>query len=233
MYKAVLLISDLHLPYEHQDSFKFLRALKKKYAPDKVASVGDEVDGHSISFHDKSPELLSPKDELEDAIKKMKTLYDIFPEMDIVESNHGSLVYRKARYAGLPARVIKSYNDILEAPKEYKWHSELIIPLSDGTDVYICHGKTSDSTRLSKSMGMHSVQGHFHEKFKVEYYSTPVGLFWGATIGCLIDDESLAYSYNKLNVHRPVIGCAIILHGHIKLLPMVLDSNKRWNGHVP
>ena len=46
-YKSVLVISDLHIPYHHPDAFKFLAALKKKYKPDLVVNIGDEIDQHS------------------------------------------------------------------------------------------------------------------------------------------------------------------------------------------
>jgi hypothetical protein len=47
-------------------------------------------------------------------------------------------------------------------------------------------------------------------------------------VGCLIDDKSLAFSYNKLQMKRPIIGCGIILDGQPKLLPMILDKNGDW-----
>ena len=31
MFKSILVISDLHIPYHHKDSFKFLKAIKKEY----------------------------------------------------------------------------------------------------------------------------------------------------------------------------------------------------------
>ena len=48
-----------------------------------------------------------------------------------------------------------------------------------------------------------------------------------------LDDESLAFSYNKINPKRPLIGCGIILDGQPKLLPMVLEVGGRWNGICP
>jgi hypothetical protein len=41
------------------------------------------------------------------------------------------------------------------------------------------------------------------------------------TIGCLIDDASLAFAYNKNTLKRPIIGCGAILDGQPKLLPMI------------
>ena len=80
-YKSVLVISDLHIPYHHPDAFKFLAALKKKYKPDLVVNIGDEIDQHSISFHNHHPDLKSPGDELRAARVYVKELEKIFPKM--------------------------------------------------------------------------------------------------------------------------------------------------------
>jgi hypothetical protein len=198
-----------------------------------VISVGDELDYHAISFHDSDPDLMSAGPELETSIKRLKPIYDLFPEVDLVESNHGSLVYRKQKAHGLPRHVIKSYRDILNAPKKWRWHDDLIINLSDGMKVYICHGKSADVLKLSQSMGMSAIQGHYHEKFEVRYWGNKLGLFFGMIVGCLIENSSYAFNYNKLNLKRPVIGCAVIINGIPILIPMVLNSRGRWIGELP
>ena len=65
--KSILCISDQHAPYHHPDTLDFLAALKKEYKPDCIVNMGDELDWHSISFHDHHPDLRSPKDELTEA----------------------------------------------------------------------------------------------------------------------------------------------------------------------
>ena len=221
----------MHFPYTHPDTIFFLRALNKKYKPDKVIQIGDEVDLHSLSFHDHDPNLLSPSDELETSIKMLKHIYKTFPEVDLLESNHGSLVYRKGKALGLPRDVFKSYREILCAPKGWKWHFDLTIKTPSG-DVYFTHGKTAGTGKLSQSMGMNAVQGHYHEKFEIFYWSSPQGLFWDMRVGCLVDDKSLAMAYNNTNIKRPIIGCGIIIDGHPKLLPMIQDKKGRWTGEL-
>ena len=72
--KSILCISDQHSPYHHPDTIDFLVALNKKYKPDCIVNMGDELDWHSISFHDKHPGLYSPSDELAEAKQLIKTL---------------------------------------------------------------------------------------------------------------------------------------------------------------
>lgn len=231
-FRSILVISDMHLPYCHSDLLKFLKAIKTKYKPDKVVCIGDEIDYHAISFHPSDPDLFSPGDELQSAINYLQQIYKIFPEVDVIDSNHGSLVYRKAKFHGLPKKVFKSYNNILDAPKKWNWSYDLTLEMSNGEKVYFHHGKTSAVAKLSKNMSMNCVQGHYHSRFEVVYWANPNGLFFDMRVGCLINDKSMAFHYNKTTMDRPIIGCGIILEGHPKLLPMILDKNGKWTGKL-
>ena len=230
--KCVLIISDYHAPYNHKDSVSFLQEIKSSYKIDRVINIGDECDFHNISFHDSSPELFSASDELSKAIEHLKPIYKMFPKVDVIESNHGSLIYRKQRHCGLPRNAFRSYQEILEAPKGWNWHNDLTIKLSNGELCYFHHGKTSAPAKLSKNMSMSSAQGHFHSRFEIIYWANPNGLFFDLRVGCLIHDKSLAFSYNKTTLDRPIIGVALIINGHPKLVPMVLDKKGRWIGKL-
>lgn len=224
----VLLISDLHFPYEHRDTLKFLEYLKEKYDPTRIISLGDELDQHCLSYHDSDPDLFSASGELNEAKKRVKKLKQLFPEMDILESNHGSLIWRKAKTHGIPKEYIKSYQDVIGVDDLWKWHFELTIDLPNGQKCYFTHGKTADVVKLSQQMGMNAVQGHYHEKFGIQYWGNPTGLYWGLQVGCIVDDDSLAFSYNNTNIKRPIIGTGLIIDSQPVLEPMILDSNGRW-----
>ena len=186
-----------------------------------------------MSFHDSDPDLPSAGDEHKLAIKTIKEMEQLFPKMDLVHSNHGSLIFRKALTHGLPKAFIKDYNDFLQVGKGWKWHEDLVLKASNGQDIYFCHGKSANILKLGQSYGMNVVQGHYHTKFSQIYWSTPQALYWGLQVGCLIDKDSLAYEYNKLFKDRPIIGTGIIIEGLPKLLPMVLNKGGRWNKVVP
>lgn len=225
----VLIISDLHAPYYHPDTIPFLTAIKKHLNPDKVILTGDEIDGHCMSFHESDPDLpFSPSSELEKAIEHLKPIYELFPKADILESNHGSLVYRRGKHGGLPRSVFRDYREILNAPRGWKWHHDLILELSNGEECYFHHGKSTNGLNVTLSEGMNSVQGHHHSLFEIRYVNTSKGMLWSLITGCMIDDKSLAFSYNKLQTKRPAIGCSIILDGYPHLLPMILDAEGRW-----
>lgn len=229
----ILCISDMHMPYCHPDTVKFLAALKAKYRPTRIVCLGDEVDHHAMSFHDSDPDLLSAGDELSAAIKKLKPLYKMFPRMDILESNHGSMAYRKGKHHGIARKYLRDYGEILEAPKGWQWHDNLRIILPNKQMVYFTHGVKKNGLQFSRSMGCNTVQGHYHTEFGVQYASSPAQLYWSMQVGCLIDDKSLAFHYNKTTEIRPIIGLGIIIDSLPKPLPMLLKANGRWTGYVP
>lgn len=230
--RRVLVIPDMHMPYCHPDTWRFLAALKRKFKPDRIVCLGDEVDGHAISFHESDPDLDSAGPELQKAKNLLKKIYELFPNCDVLESNHGSLVYRKAKAAGIPRQCLRSYREMLEAPPGWLWHTELTIKMSDGNYVYFTHGKTSHILNLSKSVSMSAACGHYHEKFSINYWANSRGLYWQLNCGALIDDKALAFAYNKLNLHRPLIGAAIIIDGQPMLIPLLTTKNGRWIGKL-
>lgn len=226
----ILFISDMHIPYHHVDTIAFLKHLKAKYNPTRVICLGDELDKHALSYHDSDPDLPSAGDELKKSLPVIQELFEIFPTMDIIESNHGSLVWRKAKTFGIPKHYIKSYNDVLGVDGGWKWSFDLTINLPNGQKCYVHHGKTSNVIQLSQQMGMCAVQGHFHESFKIDYWGNPTGLYWGMQCGCLIDDDTMAFNYNNVNIKRPIIGTGLVIDSMPILEPMILNSEGRWVG---
>ena len=226
--KKILVISDLHAPYNHVDAIAFLRAVNKEFNPTRVINIGDEVDYHSISFHDSDPDLMSPGDELIAAQDTIWELEEIFPEMDLVHSNHGSLAYRRAKASGMPLHFIRSYNEILEVDDGWTWHDEILVKVNHTQDILFRHQFKANIIKTAEQLGCSCVQGHHHSTFDIQYTSNPRSLNWGMTVGCLIDTKSLAFAYNKLQTKRPILGVGIIENGLPKLIPMILNKNGRW-----
>lgn len=224
----ILIISDMHIPYHHPDTLAFLQHLKEKYEPTRVICLGDELDKHSLSFHDSDPNLPSAGDELKLALPVIQKLKEMFPVMDILESNHGSLLYRKAHASGIPKQYLKSYNEVLGVDSGWQWHYDMVVDLPNGQKCYFHHGKSANVTKTSQTMSMCSVQGHFHETFKIEYWANPIALYWAMQTGCLIDDKSYAFNYNNVNLKRPIIGTGLIIDSQPILEPMVLLNDGRW-----
>jgi hypothetical protein len=218
----------MHQPFAHADCLSFLKAIKSKYRPDRVICMGDEIDHHALSFHDSDPDLDSAGPELEKAIQRLKPIYRLFPKVDVLESNHGSLVYRKALVAGIPRRALRSYRETLSAPLGWNWHFDLRLKMSNGQSLYLHHGKSATAAKMSLMEGCCTVEGHFHTKFHVTYWRNSSALNWGMHCGYLADHNSLAQAYAKSNMQKGIVGAAMILNGHPLLIPMILNASGRW-----
>ena len=226
-FKRILVISDLHIPYHHQDSFDFLREIKKEFDPDFIINIGDMLDFHAISMHQHDPDLYSPGHELKVSRKFVNELESIFPKVIEVDSNHSSLVYRRALKFGMSKEFLKDYGDFL-GTKKWKWTDDITLTMSNGQRCFFTHGRSADILKVSQAMGMSAVQGHYHTKFVISWWANPDNLFFGMNVGCLINQKSMAFSYAKNFRTRFILGCGIILNGYPRLLPMVLNNGGRW-----
>ena len=232
IYKSVLIISDTHIPYHVPELIPYLKLLKKKYNPDKIIHIGDELDKHALSMWDSDPDLPSAGDELRISKKYIWELKKIFPEMTLLHSNHSSLIYRRALKHGMPRAYLRSYNEFLQVDKKWKWVDDLNLTLSDGTECYFVHGMASEGIKLAMQYGKNVCQFHFHSKFQIQYFSNPDNLVWSLQCGCLTKQSKLNFLYSKNHRLRFVIGTGAIINGQPRLYPMVLDKKGDWIGKI-
>ncbi len=228
---TTLFISDMHIPYQHPDSIAFLAAIKKKFKPDLVVSVGDLADFHNISFHKSDPKLPNANDELIALKKGAKAVEKLFPEMFITLGNHDQLPARRLFDQGIPSSFLKPYNDLYGVGKGWRFIDELVI--KDGENIlYVAHGIVKDGKKLAAQRGVNVVQGHYHTECRVDYVSNPRNLLWSMQVGCLIDKQALAFAYDKLNLNRPIIATGLVIKGQPLVIPMQLNDESRWTGKL-
>lgn len=209
----VLAISDLHFPFNHKDAFDFLAQIKNEFKPDKIICMGDEVDHAALSFHDLNPNMPSAKDEYTYALACMKTLYKIFPSMDICVSNHGARLYRRAFKNGIPEAMVKAYRELWEAPSRYNWFGRIVFE-----NVCYEHGDGGGSGRNAAFVAMtanhmSTVIGHIHSHGGVQYHANPHGEMFALNTGCLINVDAPAFIYADKYRNKPTLGVGLIIDG--------------------
>ena len=230
--KNTLIISDLHIPYHHQDAFEFLEALAYGYDCEVIKCTGDLVDNHAGSFHEIEYGVLSAKEEHTQAYDAVQELYRMFPKMDIVIGNHDAIPSRKAKAAGLPQDTIKSYNDLYDT--KWNWSDKHVFKLDKDNECLLVHTMSTSTLNNAAKHSHCSIQGHHHSSFGIEYFTDTNMIRWSITAGCLIDLHHPAFNYaSGATMKRPVIGCAGIIEGTPRLFPMTLTKKGRWNGIVP
>lgn len=225
------MISDLQIPFQHKDAFKFLQAAKEKYKPTKIVCIGDEVDFHALSNFDHDPDGMSAGDELKKAIKQLAIVYDMFPDVMSCVSNHTDRPLRKAFKHGIPTAFFKSYAEFLQAPKGWEWRTKWVIDAvryehGDALKGGIASVLSSACIQNQRS----TVFGHYHSGAGIKYVASPETLMFSFNVGCLIDRHSYAFKYAAAAKNKPVIGIGIVQHGIPTFLPMLLAKGGRWIG---
>lgn len=231
--QCILVIPDMHAPYQHPDALNFLCEVRDKFKPDLVVNLGDELDYHALSFHDSDPNLDSAGTELEKAKQVMMELHYEFPELLLCHSNHGSMVYRRAKAHGIPVQMLKRYRDTLfptHGAPSWSWAYGWKINTSLGPVLF--KHQASGILQEAAHNACNLVVGHQHGNFGVEYAASSAHLYYGAYAGCLIDKNALAFAYGKHSVRKPIIGCMVILDGKPIPVPMVLRQDGRWRGEL-
>jgi len=226
-----LIISDTHFPYEHPDTFDFLEAIAWAYDIKIVKHTGDMADNHTGSFHEIEYRTLSAKDEHDKTKEKIQILYQMFPKMNVIIGNHGSMSYRKGKAAGIPEDHLKSYNEMYDV--KWNWTDRDYFKIDKYDDCLLVHSMGANTLSNSRNHSHCSIQGHHHSRFGIEYFSDTNQLRWSMTAGCLIDMHHPAFNYAaKATLNRPVIGCVGIIDNEPRLFRMRLKANGRWDGKV-
>ena len=201
----VLIIGDLHTPFNLKEYLLFCRIQQEKFKCGRVIFIGDLVDNHFSSYHESDPDGLSAGDELDLAINEIQKYYKVFPNADVIIGNHDRLVYRKAFSGGVSKRWIKEYKDVLGTPN---WNFVENVELFD---ININHGEGGTARAKMKKELQSQIQGHLHSDFYVEYVIGKNYCIFGMQIGSGVDSESYAMAYGR-NYKKPALGCGVLLN---------------------
>jgi metallophosphoesterase superfamily enzyme len=209
----VLVIGDIHLPFERKGYLEFCKDIYKKHNCNRVVFIGDIIDSHYSSFHATDPDGLGGGDELDLCIKKVKKWYKAFPIAEVTIGNHDAIIMRKAFDSAIPKIWIKEFNDVLNTPN-WKWVVETVID-----NVRYVHGHKTGKARVSTKRDMIStVTGHYHTDFYLEYMFGKTRSIFGMAVGCGIQDDEYAFAY-AFGGKKNAIGCGVVLeNGNLPIL---------------
>ena len=207
----VLVIGDTHAPAMHPKYIPFLRSIAKRWKIDRFIHIGDVVDHHCISFHDKSPDSPGALAEYEMTRKQVAQLYSEFPKLTVTIGNHDLRVLRLNAKLGIPKIYLKEFNSLYDTPT---WHWTENVEL-DG--VYYYHGEGAGGQHPAFSaakMRMQStVVGHYHSACGIAYQAGPTTKVWGMNVGCGIDRTHWSMQYGAAFLKKPIIACGVVIDG--------------------
>jgi len=216
----VLVIGDPHEPFTKEGYLEFCRSIQEEYDCGTVVHIGDAVDNHAVSYHEKDPEGMSAGDEFSLALERMKRWYYTFPNVKVCIGNHDALPFRKAFTAGLPKTWLKTYQELLQSPPTWEWdfvHQINGVIYQHGTGL---SGEMA-AINAARENRQSTVIGHLHTVMNTRFLASYKDLIFGVTVGCGIDHEKYAFAYGKQNTRKPVVACCVILGGKLPInIPM-------------
>lgn len=216
-WKRILVIADLHLPFEHKDYLEFCKQLRDTYQPDGVIFIGDIIDHHYTSFHGADPDGMSAGDELELCIKRVKEWHTAFPNALVMIGNHDARVFRLAKDSKISKAWIRDYKEVLNTPT-WQFMEEAIID-----DVLYTHGSSGDAYKVATNRMISTVQGHYHTKMGIQYINNGT---WGMQVGCGIDRNSYAMGYAKGHSKEQLLGAGMVENGVPTVIPFYTKRSK-------
>jgi UDP-2,3-diacylglucosamine pyrophosphatase LpxH len=204
--RRILVIGDLHCPFELDGYFEFCLDTYDRFACNQVIFIGDLIDSHATSRHETDPNGLSAKTELEQAIADLQKWREAFPVADVIVGNHDRVVMRRAFSSSIPSMWIKSFNEVLGT--SWNWSERMEY---DG--VQYVHGEGGTARTKAKNDLQSTVQGHIHTQAYVEWMVGNRTKLFSMQVGCGLDRETYAAAYAK-HYKKQAIGCGVVIGGH-------------------
>lgn len=207
--KKVLLLSDIHFPYQDNEALTTALQYGKDKNVDAIFLNGDILDFYQLSFHEKDPRITDIGQELEMGRSFFKTLRKNFPKANIyyIPGNHEARMERYLRVKAPELLDIAEFRiDVLLRVAEYG-----VEYLEHGTKCYfgkllVEHGdkmKGSGGVNPARTLYLkfkrHAICGHFHRTTEAteKVYDGDVHVAY--SVGCLCELEP---RYMEVNNHN-------------------------------
>jgi len=212
----------LHQPFTRKDYLDFCIETYKKYRCSKVTFIGDLVDHHGISYHEKDPDGMSPGFEFEASKKSLRSWYRAFPEADWVIGNHDALIARKTQTMGLPSAFMRPLQEVYGCPAGWRVGFTFVY---GNTLVKHGTGSSGDAGAFTSMLheGMNIVQGHIHTASGVRYHASEKRLLWAMQLGWGADRHAYAFAYGRDFKRKPIVNCGVELENGT--LPVVIPMH--------
>ena len=228
--RRILVVGDLHCPFDLDGYLQFVVDTYEQWNCNQIIQIGDCLDHHFSSFHPTDPDGFGGGEELDRAIKRLSRYRDAFAKIcdkkiDICIGNHDRLIMRRAFDSDIPARWIKSYNEVLGT--DWNWVESIVYD-----DVLYEHGEGGQAKTKAKNNMMSSVCGHTHTACGVDWFVGKKYRVFAMQVGCGVDASTYAAAYAK-NFKKQAIGCGVILGGHTAInVLMPLGEKKAKESRV-
>lgn len=207
----VLVIGDTHAPAMHRKYIQFLSKVRKKWKTEKIVHIGDVIDHHCISFHEKHTDNPGAKKEYDLSFSQVQKLHKEFSGATVCIGNHDARVRRLNSKSGIPALYLKEFNALYDTDT-WKWTDSVAI---DGVHYYHGEGCGGQHPAFSaaKMRMQPTVIGHYHSACGVWYQAGPTNKIWGMNVGCGVDRTHWSMLYGAAFLRKPIVACGVVIDG--------------------
>lgn len=222
-HNRVMCFGDTHAPFEHPNALEFLADTASDFEPDTVVHTGDLTDSYNFSRFAKDIAGESVGKELKRMRKFTAELGTLFPNIEMVKSNHDVRLWQSARMAGIPRECLIPWDKLIGA-EDFNWrlHDDYFFTVdADRSKWQVRHHATGTALTTSQKMGRNVVLGHNHTRQGAYRWSPERNkALWGVDTGCMIDSKAYAFRYAGANAIQQVTGAILIEEGIPRILPL-------------
>lgn len=234
---TTLIIPDLQAPFHHPDALHFLEAVIHRFKPQEIVSGGDELDLYALNDYGRDPDHDNPEGEFAQACEFMQKFFKLCPDGVGLKSNHvHGRMERKRQNARILSHWLKPFEEIINAPKGWKWVDEYVTQNTlmrhghnDGKSAKANLEKINKYRMFSDEKPLNMLCCHHHTELWTQDVQMGQHIVQFGFCGSLIDRTAPAFRYTN---KPPALGCKIIRDERQYNIVMYVDKHGRWTGEL-
>lgn len=206
-YKHVVVLGDIHFPFHDKETLKLSLEYIKQKKPDLVLQIGDLNDNYNYSRFYKSPDIISPKEELLLARKQGIYLWQQIklasPKAKCVQilGNHDIERLKKMSLTLAPALshlVVEKITELMtfDGVETLDPEKDVFQATIQGEKVLFMHGCFSATIQHAKHYLNNVVLGHLHRS-EIQYFNQGGKNLWAFNVGYMGDPKSPVFKYTQ------------------------------------
>lgn len=243
--KAIVLISDLQVPYHDKRAVDNVAKFIKAFKPDEVASVGDEMDFQTISRWAHGTPLEYERTIARDRDATVRVLEQLKVD-HVIRSNHtdrlfNTVMMRAPGLISLPELELENFLRFPDLGITYHKKPYQLAPgwlLMHGDEGNISQNGGQTALNLAKKTGMSVVCGHTHRMGLMHHSEGVAGVntrtIWGMEVGNLMDAKKASYLKGGISNWQQGIGILWVDGKTVKpeLIPIRKDGTFTAAGKI-
>jgi len=225
--KRVIVVGDLHFPFQSKRALYKLYQEVHSFKPDVVVQIGDLLDQYVFSRYPRNLSYVTPKVEIKRGLRDARTFWHTVQKLAPEAKCYQLIGNHDVRLSKRIADKIPELKDLFNPLGMYKFKNVTTMP-DDRAELRI-DGVTYHHGYLSK-LGDHAKQfmtptavGHSHRGGVV--WLGP-GL-WELNAGFLADERKLPLNYGAKKTSNWTLGYGIIDDKGPRFVPITLKKNRK------